>query len=74
MLGIGCGHLASASASNWRQVGARGSASHWRLLPTPPLGLTSQGYTLLRLYAIKKTKIYNNRKVGLEFNVGGGGG
>ena len=43
MLGMGCGHLASASQLNLRQVGARGSASRGRVLPMPPFGCKGGG-------------------------------
>ena len=38
VLGMGCGHLASASELNLKQVGARGSASRGHVLPIPPSG------------------------------------
>ena len=45
VLGMGCGHLASASELNLKQVGARGSASRGRVLPVTPFGLKRRGYT-----------------------------
>ena len=45
VLGMGCGHLASASELNLKQVGARGKASRGRILPIPPFDEKNRGYT-----------------------------
>ena len=38
VVGMGCGHLGSASDLNSEPVGACGSASRGRVLPIPPFG------------------------------------
>ena len=44
VLGMGLGHLASASGLNLKQAGARGSAFRGRVLPIPLFGLDAREY------------------------------
>ena len=55
VLGMGGGHLASASKLSLRHVEARGSASRGRVLPISPFGLKIRGYTPLLTIFLKNS-------------------